>query len=72
MVYRSWIATTAFIYNVLHALNLPANVCDFCVLVAPGFSALTAVATYLSLSELRRDAYDNLYQVNERNERREY
>jgi asparagine N-glycosylation enzyme membrane subunit Stt3 len=40
-------ATSGVIYNVLHALNLPVDVRNICVLLAPGFSALTAWATYM-------------------------
>lgn len=40
-------ATSGVIYNVLHALHLPVDIRNVCVMLAPGFSALTAVATYL-------------------------
>jgi dolichyl-diphosphooligosaccharide--protein glycosyltransferase len=40
-------ATSGVIYNVLHALNLPVDIRNICVLLAPGFSALTAWATYM-------------------------
>ena len=40
-------ATSGVIYNILHALNLPVDVRNVCVLLAPGFSALTAWATYM-------------------------
>ena len=40
-------ATSGVIYNLLHALNLPVDVRNICVLLAPGFSALTAWATYM-------------------------
>ena len=40
-------ATSGVIYNILHALNLPVDVRNVCVLLAPGFSAFTAWATYM-------------------------
>jgi len=40
-------ATSGVIYNILHALNLPVDIRNICVLLAPGFSALTAWATYM-------------------------
>lgn len=43
-------ATSGVIYNFLHALNLPVDIRNICVLLAPGFSALTAWATYMYVS----------------------
>lgn len=40
-------ATSGVIYSILHALNLPVDIRNVCVLLAPGFSALTAWATYM-------------------------
>jgi dolichyl-diphosphooligosaccharide---protein glycosyltransferase len=40
-------ATSGVIYNFLHALNLPVDIRNICVLLAPGFSALTAWSTYM-------------------------
>ena len=40
-------ATSGVIYNILHALNLPVDIRNICVLLAPGFSALTAWSTYM-------------------------
>lgn len=42
-------ATSGVIYNFLHALNLPVDIRNICVMLAPGFSALTAWATYMSV-----------------------
>jgi len=39
--------TSGVIYNILRALNLPVDIRNVCVLLAPGFSALTAWATYM-------------------------
>jgi dolichyl-diphosphooligosaccharide--protein glycosyltransferase len=46
-VYPGLMATSGVIYNILHALNLPVDIRNICVLLAPGFSALTAWATYM-------------------------
>jgi dolichyl-diphosphooligosaccharide--protein glycosyltransferase len=40
-------ATSGVIYTVLHYFNLPVDIRNICVLLAPGFSALTAWATYM-------------------------
>lgn len=64
-------ATSGVIYNLLHALNLPVDIRNICVLLAPGFSALTAWATYMCVrSALHCDSQFIInYQVYERNER---
>lgn len=46
-IYPGLMATSGVIYNILHALNLPVDIRNICVLLAPGFSALTAWATYM-------------------------
>lgn len=46
-VYPGLMATSGVIYNLLHALHLPVDIRNVCVLLAPGFSALTAWATYM-------------------------
>jgi hypothetical protein len=48
-IYPGLMATSGVIYSVLHALNLPVDIRNICVLLAPGFSALTAWATYMSV-----------------------
>ena len=45
-------ATSGVIYNLLHALNLPVDIRNICVLLAPGFSALTAWSTYMCVFKL--------------------
>lgn len=40
-------ATSGVIYYALKAINLPVDIRNICVLLAPGFSALTAWATYM-------------------------
>ncbi|KAF9465592.1 oligosaccharyl transferase STT3 subunit [Collybia nuda] len=52
-VYPGLMATSGVIYNLLHALNLPVDIRNVCVLLAPGFSALTAWATYMFTKEMK-------------------
>ncbi|KAF8308339.1 oligosaccharyl transferase STT3 subunit [Clavulina sp. PMI_390] len=52
-IYPGLMATSGVIYNFLHALHLPVNIRDVCVMLAPGFSALTAFATYLFTCEMK-------------------
>ena len=47
-VYPGLMVTSGVIYNLLHAVNLPVDIRNVCVLLAPAFSALTAWATYMS------------------------
>lgn len=46
--------TSATIFNILHALNLPVDIREVCVMLAPAFSGLTALATYLFAREVGR------------------
>ncbi|KIY53385.1 glycosyltransferase family 66 protein [Fistulina hepatica ATCC 64428] len=55
-VYPGLMATSGVIYNFLHALNLPVDIRNVCVLLAPGFSALTAWATYMFTKELKDES----------------
>ncbi|CAK5267435.1 unnamed protein product, partial [Mycena citricolor] len=52
-VYPGLMATSGVIYNFLRALNLPVDIRNICVMLAPGFSALTAFATYLFTKEMK-------------------
>ncbi|KZS94785.1 glycosyltransferase family 66 protein [Sistotremastrum niveocremeum HHB9708] len=52
-IYPGLMATSGVIYNILHGLNLPVDIRNVCVLLAPGFSALTAWATYMFTKELK-------------------
>ncbi|KAJ1882626.1 oligosaccharyl transferase stt3 subunit [Coemansia sp. RSA 1722] len=45
-LYPGIMVTSATIYNALHALNIPVDIRNVCVFLAPMFSALTAIATY--------------------------
>jgi dolichyl-diphosphooligosaccharide--protein glycosyltransferase len=55
-VYPGLMATSGVIYNLLHAVNLPVDIRNVCVLLAPGFSALTAWATYMFTKELKDES----------------
>ena len=44
--------TSGVIYHALRFLALPVDIRNICVLLAPGFSGLTAFATYLLTSEM--------------------
>ncbi|KAG9313158.1 glycosyltransferase family 66 protein [Chiua virens] len=55
-IYPGLMATSGVIYNILHALNLPVDIRNVCVLLAPGFSALTAWATYMFTREMKDDS----------------
>ena len=46
-VYPGLMATSGVIYNILRGLHLPVDIRNICVLLAPGFSALTAWSTYM-------------------------
>ncbi|TFK69092.1 oligosaccharyl transferase STT3 subunit [Pluteus cervinus] len=55
-VYPGLMATSGVIYNILHSLNLPVDIRNICVLLAPGFSALTAWATYMFTKEMKDES----------------
>ncbi|KII85991.1 glycosyltransferase family 66 protein [Plicaturopsis crispa FD-325 SS-3] len=55
-IYPGLMATSGVIFNVLHALNLPVDIRNICVLLAPGFSALTAWATYMFTKEMKDES----------------
>ncbi|TFL02256.1 oligosaccharyl transferase STT3 subunit [Pterulicium gracile] len=55
-IYPGLMATSGVIYNVLHYFNLPVDIRNICVLLAPGFSALTAWATYMFTKELKDES----------------
>ncbi|KAJ1897532.1 oligosaccharyl transferase stt3 subunit [Kickxella alabastrina] len=45
-LYPGIMVTSATIYNALHFVNIPVDIRNVCVFLAPAFSALTAIATY--------------------------
>ncbi|KAF7289114.1 hypothetical protein HMN09_01359600 [Mycena chlorophos] len=55
-VYPGIMATSGVIYNFLHALNIPVDIRNICVMLAPGFSALTAWSTYMFTKEMKDES----------------
>lgn len=51
-VYPGLMITSGGIHWILHALNIPVHIRDICVFLAPVFSGLTAISTYLLTKEL--------------------
>ena len=51
-VYPGLMITSGSIHYVLSLLNIPVNIRDVCVFLAPLFSGLTAISTYLLTKEL--------------------
>ncbi|RKP37106.1 Oligosaccharyl transferase STT3 subunit-domain-containing protein [Dimargaris cristalligena] len=51
-VYPGLMVTATVIHNILHGLNYPMDIRNICVMMAPLFSGLTALATYLFTSEV--------------------
>lgn len=51
-LYPGLMVTSGAIYHALRALTFPVDIRNICVLLAPGFSGLTAFATYLFTSEM--------------------
>ncbi|CAD6995427.1 unnamed protein product [Ceratitis capitata] len=51
-VYPGLMITSGTIHYILHSLNIPIHIRDICVFLAPVFSGLTSISTYLLTSEL--------------------
>lgn len=51
-IYPGLMVTASCIYHILNALNITLEVREVCVFLAPAFSSLTAIMTYLLTSEL--------------------
>ncbi|OCT49271.1 Dolichyl-diphosphooligosaccharide--protein glycosyltransferase subunit stt3 [Cladophialophora carrionii] len=51
-LYPGLMVTSGVIYHVLRLLSLPVDIRNICVLLAPAFSGLTALAMYLLTSEM--------------------
>merc|ERR1712045_965160 len=51
-VYPGLMVTSGSIHYILASLNIPTNIRDICVFLAPLFSGLTAISTYLLTKEL--------------------
>jgi dolichyl-diphosphooligosaccharide---protein glycosyltransferase len=54
-LYPGLMVTSAVIHKLLWLVNLPVDIRNVCVLLAPGFSGLTALATYLFTREMATD-----------------
>ncbi|KAN0063760.1 oligosaccharyl transferase stt3 subunit [Thecaphora frezii] len=54
--YPGLMVTSGAIYNFFHALNIPVDIRNICVLLAPAFSGLTAWATYMFTAAMKDDA----------------
>lgn len=46
-IYPGIMATSGFIYHVLHSISIPVEIRNVCVFLAPVFAAFTALSTYL-------------------------
>ncbi|XP_003395697.1 dolichyl-diphosphooligosaccharide--protein glycosyltransferase subunit STT3B isoform X1 [Bombus terrestris] len=51
-VYPGLMITSGSIHYILHSLNIPVHIRDICVFLAPIFSGLTAISTYLLTKEI--------------------
>ncbi|MCJ1270436.1 oligosaccharyl transferase stt3 subunit [Lobaria immixta] len=51
-LYPGLMVTSGVIYHILRLLSLPIDIRNICVLLAPAFSGLTALASYLITSEM--------------------
>lgn len=52
-IYPGLMVTSAAIYHVLHAINVTIEIRNVCVFLAPLFSSLTTIVTYLLTKELK-------------------
>lgn len=52
-IYPGLMVTSAAIYHLLHTLNIPLDVRNVCVFLAPLFSSFTTIVTYLLTTELK-------------------
>ena len=51
-LYPGLMVTSGVIYHILRLISIPVDIRNICVLLAPGFSGLTAFAMYLLTSEM--------------------
>ncbi|OJD24702.1 hypothetical protein ACJ73_03932 [Blastomyces percursus] len=51
-LYPGLMVTSGVIYHILRFLSIPVDIRNICVMLAPGFSGLTAVAMYLLTCEM--------------------
>lgn len=52
-VFPGLMVTSGTLYNVLHFFNIPVDIRDICVMLAPVFSGLTAFVTYLFTKQIK-------------------
>ncbi len=55
-IYPGLMVTSAALYHLLQAISLPVHIRDVCVFLAPAFSSLTTLVTYLLTKELADEA----------------
>ena len=55
-VFPGLMVTSGTLYNILHFFNIPVNIRDVCVMLAPIFSVLTVLAAYLFTSVMKDDS----------------
>ncbi|KAA8896303.1 Oligosaccharyl transferase STT3 subunit-domain-containing protein [Sphaerosporella brunnea] len=55
-LYPGLMVTSGIIYHILRFLTFPVDIRNICVMLAPAFSGLTALATYLFTKEMKDDA----------------
>lgn len=54
-LYPGLMVTSAVFHKLFNLINLPVDIRNVCVMLAPGFSGLTAFATYLFTREMSGD-----------------
>lgn len=52
-LYPGLMLTSGLIHSVLHSLNIPIDIRNICVMLAPAFSGLTAYVTYKLTTEIK-------------------
>jgi len=55
-LYPGLMITSGVIHNILHAINIPVDIREICVMLAPAFSGLTSTAAYLLAREIGQKA----------------
>lgn len=55
-LYPGLMVTSGAIYHILRFLTFPVDIRNICVLLAPAFSGLTALATYLFTKEMKDES----------------
>lgn len=55
-VFPGLMVTSGTLYNILHFFNIPVNIRDICVMLAPLFSIFTVIAAYLFTSIMKDEA----------------